>query len=482
MRQLTILFLIFSKTTLGQAEKFVTIGKYDKFFSNILNSEREIIVHVPTKENDDFNNETYPVLFLLDGENLFIKTVGILNHLSSPYGGEKCPEMIIVGITHPDRMKDLLPVIGKGNSNEDKFTEFLEKELIPYIDKNYPTQPYRVLVGHSLGGLRTANTLVYHPQIFNSYIALDPSLGHDMNVWSFKTDSLLKNKKFDNRSLFVAMAQTMPSGMDTSVIRKDTSGAARHMRAIMRFCNGINNYNVTGLNFKWKYYPDEAHAGVTFTGLYDGVNSLFSWYYNKDYRKIFDPAVSKSEALKIVTNNYDIISKNMGYTVLPREQNLDNIISYLRRKDMSDKALAFAELYVKYYPNNKSANLTLKEILWSKKKSLNAIAGTKSAQFIYKLCLKESKKADPDYNISEDAINELGYELVRDKKLNDALIIFKLNTELYPSAYNTWDSYGECLLLLGKETDGLQAYRKSLDLDPNNKNAERILQKHSPGK
>lgn len=56
-----------------------------------------------------------------------------------------------------------------------------------------------------------------------------------------------------------------------------------------------------------------------------------------------------------------------------------------------------------------------------------------------------------------------------------ALKIFKLNTALYPSAYNTYDSYGECLLKLGKKEEAIKAYKKSLALNPNNDNAKKIL-------
>jgi len=79
--------------------------------------------------------------------------------------------MIIVAILHENRTKDLLPLAASDESS-DGFTEFLGKERIPYIDKKYPTQPYRVLMGHSLGGLRMANTPMMQPQLFNAYLAL----------------------------------------------------------------------------------------------------------------------------------------------------------------------------------------------------------------------------------------------------------------------------------------------------------------------
>jgi tetratricopeptide (TPR) repeat protein len=55
------------------------------------------------------------------------------------------------------------------------------------------------------------------------------------------------------------------------------------------------------------------------------------------------------------------------------------------------------------------------------------------------------------------------------------LKIFKLNTELYPDGFNTFDSYGECLLLLNKKEEAKIAYKKSLELNPKNNNASQKL-------
>jgi len=79
------------------------------------------------------------------------------------------------------------------------------------------------------------------------------------------------------------------------------------------------------------------------------------------------------------------------------------------------------------------------------------------------------------YNTSENALNSFAYELLNAKKENQALEIFTLNTKLYPSGYNTFDSLGECLLLLGKEREAIKAYKKSLELNPKNENARKII-------
>lgn len=93
-----------------------------------------------------------------------------------------------------------------------------------------------------------------------------------------------------------------------------------------------------------------------------------------------------------------------------------------------------------------------------------------------KLIKSEFKKGkNSTYNVSESQINSYGYDLLKNNKTNEALEIFKLNTVLYPNAWNTYDSLGEILLQLNKKTEAYKNYQKSLDLNPQNENARKIL-------
>ena len=89
--------------------------------------------------------------------------------------------------------------------------------------------------------------------------------------------------------------------------------------------------------------------------------------------------------------------------------------------------------------------------------------------------IKNQDKDQPIYFISENEVNTLAYKLMRQDKNNDALKLFKLNTELYPNEYNVYDSYGECLLKLGDIENGIKAYQKSLVLNSDNTNAKIVL-------
>lgn len=81
----------------------------------------------------------------------------------------------------------------------------------------------------------------------------------------------------------------------------------------------------------------------------------------------------------------------------------------------------------------------------------------------------------PLLDVSKSTINSFGYDLMRQEKHEDALRIFELNIELYPDDWYTYDSYGECLLEMGDVENGYKAYKKSLDLNPDNATAKEVL-------
>ena len=81
------------------------------------------------------------------------------------------------------------------------------------------------------------------------------------------------------------------------------------------------------------------------------------------------------------------------------------------------------------------------------------------------------------YNFDENELNSLGYRLIRDNKLKDAIRIFQLNIEVYPQSGNVYDSLAEAYMDDGNESLAIANYQKSLQLNPKNHNAAVMLQK-----
>jgi tetratricopeptide (TPR) repeat protein len=75
----------------------------------------------------------------------------------------------------------------------------------------------------------------------------------------------------------------------------------------------------------------------------------------------------------------------------------------------------------------------------------------------------------------EQEINAAGYTLLREGQAERALELFDLNTRIFPESWNTWDSLGEVHFNLGHKEEAIKAYKKSLELNPNNEPAERMI-------
>ncbi|HLZ90033.1 MAG TPA: alpha/beta hydrolase-fold protein [Puia sp.] len=191
MKLLLPLLCLLTLWAKAQSNGDIVIGKTDTVYSHILNEKRRILVRLPHDGTSPFfRGQRYPVIYLLDGDSHFPSVMGLIQQLTEVNSNSLFPDMILVGIPNTNRQRDLTPTLAKtspyGDSNSvrgtgggENFTAFIEKELIPHIDSLYPTAPYRILIGHSLGGLMVINTLINHPNLFSAYLAIDPSMWWD---------------------------------------------------------------------------------------------------------------------------------------------------------------------------------------------------------------------------------------------------------------------------------------------------------------
>ena len=86
------------------------------------------------------------------------------------------------------------------------------------------------------------------------------------------------------------------------------------------------------------------------------------------------------------------------------------------------------------------------------------------------------KKNHPS-DINEGTLNTLGYSLMRNKRIQDAVEIFKLNVKIHPDYANGYDSLGEAYLEMGEKDLAVAAYKKALELDPGMESSKRALEK-----
>lgn len=347
------LCLMISLQNLSMGQQYLTkLGKTVAINSKILGEKRTVWVHVPAGNPQ----KKYPVLYVLDGG---IHLPAIVSMLKLDDG--LLPKMIVVGIANNiHRNRDLTPhkspLLPKSGGGK-KFTSFITQELIPYIDNNYPTQPHRTLVGHSLGGLFVVNALLNHSTSFHNYIAIDPSFWFNEPVYHQALNEIKNRGKFAKKTLFMAVANTMmgvKKGLDTSNVMQDTTEFTRHIRYILNFAKLAEVQKNNGLNYAWKYYPNESHSSVTIVSIYQALRNVFGWYQMdlEHLAAINNPKTALKTILKLFNGYYSRLSQKFGYKVLPEEDYLNAVgYMYLNTKQPT-RAKAFFEMGIQYYPQS----------------------------------------------------------------------------------------------------------------------------------
>jgi uncharacterized protein len=377
---LIIFFATITFAAKAQNEESILLGKKITIFSSILKENRKIWIYNPDlTATSPIAIKHYPVVYVLDGDAHFLSTVGMIQQLSQANGNTILPEMIVVGIENTDRLRDLTPSLTASDSKDkaNPFVNFLASELIPYVDKNYNTAPYRLLVGHSLGGLTAIDILTNFPKYFNAYIAIDPSMWYDNEKFLNNTISQIPNKNLQGTRLFIGTANTMPKGMTLSELEKDNSTETQHIRSIFKLDKFIKNNPTTGLKYFHKYYENENHVSVPLISEYDGLRFVFDYYLLDIAEKDFTD--SSSFIATKYKQHYDKVSKETGYKNAPPEAFI-NYLGYdaLSKKQYS-RAEALLKLNIENYPNSNNVYDSYADYLVAKQDSINAVTYYKKA-------------------------------------------------------------------------------------------------------
>lgn len=261
------ILLLCLQITFAQNQNVLVPGTKFSIKSSILNEERICLISLPESYNDAAEaTEKYPVLILLDGSAFFKTTAGIVHFMSSSRNRNYLmPETIIVAIENVDRERDFTVTKLKttrknrmgGGTN---FLNFIEKELLPYIDENYRTESHRTLVGHSLAGLLTINSYLDENSLFDAYVSVDPSLWWDEEIMKDKVDGL--SPKSLKKKVYIATAN------------QGASNYERNQKKHNHFVALLNEKWGESANVKLEYFEDEDHRSVPLKGIYEGLKYL----------------------------------------------------------------------------------------------------------------------------------------------------------------------------------------------------------------
>jgi tetratricopeptide (TPR) repeat protein len=164
---------------------------------------------------------------------------------------------------------------------------------------------------------------------------------------------VFKLKKFEGKSMYLAIANTMFGETDTARVQKDTTGITTHIRSILELKNILQHNPQNGLNWTYKYYNADSHGSVPLIAEYDAIHFLFSFYnMPSGVIAIMIDKKSKTDVAALIDSHYQDISKHMGYRILPSEDMLTGMGYFLLSTNQPEKAYAIFNLNIKDYPDS----------------------------------------------------------------------------------------------------------------------------------
>jgi predicted alpha/beta superfamily hydrolase len=254
--RLMIIAVIFCIFDIVSAQDGYTV-KQDSLQSEVLNQNRKLSIFLP--DGYDKKDAKFPVIYVLDADGRDQHTVPTARFL---FLNNKMPRAIVVGVYNVDRNHDFLPDSSQSattGGGADNFIQFFKTKLIPYIDKNYKAEPYKVLVGHSYGGVFAMHALINNPDLFDAYIAIDPSFWYK-NLMMVKNaqNEFVKAKNW-NKSIFIT----------------GRAGGGMKDMGITPMEKLLKSSAPKELTWKIVSYSEEDHGSVTFKSVYDGLRFIF---------------------------------------------------------------------------------------------------------------------------------------------------------------------------------------------------------------
>lgn len=184
------------------------------------------------------------------------------------------PKSIVVGIATVDRKRDFTypttieadkkryPTTG----HSDKFIAFIEKELQPYIEKNYRANSSKTIIGQSLGGLLATEILFKKPSLFNKYIIISPSLWWDNGSLLTQTPTILQESFLPKTAVYIGVGKEGLTPGDTQrVMEVDANLLAEKIR----------NTKSKSISLYFDYLPQEDHATISHQAIFNALRMLY---------------------------------------------------------------------------------------------------------------------------------------------------------------------------------------------------------------
>lgn len=255
LRLLIIVFLI-QLTCFNDARAETqdnVVGQNITIASKVMGENREIQIYLP--QSYESSEKTYPVLYILDGQRLFLLGVSAQQTLSGHFG--LTPEFIVVGIknTYPQRF---------GHFTKTKFLDFIEQEVVSLVDKKYRTSDERLLFGWEFGGAFAVQSMIDRPHLFDAHIAASPfPLNVKMDKLASRIDQL--TGKLDD---------TLKSFLYFTVSDKEF-GVIEGTGELDKL---LKDKSAKNLNWTYRIIGGEEHRSTPYATLYKALRKYFFYY------------------------------------------------------------------------------------------------------------------------------------------------------------------------------------------------------------
>ena len=327
-----------------------------KFNSRIMGEERTIWIRVPASYYEaSSSTQTYPVIYVLDGKSAFFPVTGVVSFMSEEdHVNYQIPEMIVVGVDTENRFRDLTPIkstkqangeesktpeqklMMSGSGGGEQFLNFLKEEVFTYIEKNYRTNPFRIYVGHSLGGLTATYTFLKHPDLFNATISIDPSLWWDGAKYVNEAPELLKTMPKDQiRKYYVSVIDSSSYGGSLQF----------HTNAIFNIGKAMENVSSKNIQYKVDYIANTDHSSIPMLSWYNGLLFIFEGYHKSHFDYMKDP--------DLIESHFKEVESKIGLKMNPSQDIFKILVHYLTSSDRypdAVKARKVLNMALKYYP------------------------------------------------------------------------------------------------------------------------------------
>jgi hypothetical protein len=327
-----------------------------KFNSRIMGEERTIWIRVPASYYEaSSSTQTYPVIYVLDGKSAFFPVTGVVSFMSEEdHVNYQIPEMIVVGVDTENRFRDLTPnkstkqangeesktpeqkLMMSGSGGGEKFLNFMKEEVFTYIEKNYRTNPFRIYVGHSLGGLTATYTFLKHPDLFNATISIDPSLWWDGAKYVNEAPELLKTMPKDQiRKYYVSVIDSSSYGGSLQF----------HTNAIFNIGKAMENVSSKNIQYKVDYIANTDHSSIPMLSWYNGLLFIFEGYHKSHFDYMKDP--------DLIESHFKEVESKIGLKMNPSQDIFKILVHYLTSPDRypdAVKARKVLNMALKYYP------------------------------------------------------------------------------------------------------------------------------------